>query len=332
MGKIHYMLAGGHGSMIILTGGAGFIGSNLLHALNAKGVTDVLVVDRLGNNFRNLCDLRFSDFMQPGEFVRAIERRILPDRIEAIFHQGACADTTCNDGSYMIENNFTFSKLILHFALSRKVPLVYASSAAVYGGASAFAPSRENERPLNLYGLSKLAFDNHVRIVAAKSESTVAGLRYFNVYGPREFHKGKMASMVYQLYRQLKANGHAQLFKGTDGYADGEQRRDFVFVDDVVRVNLALAEAPVRNGMFNVGTGQARSFNDAARTIIAQLGAGAIDYVPFPKSLAGRYQSFTQAELSALRNAGYIEPFSTLENGIAQSIDAWKRESEPIGD
>ena len=312
--------------MIILTGGAGFIGSNLLHALNAKGVTDVLVVDRLGDNFRNLCDLRFSDFMQPGEFARAIERKILSGRIEAIFHQGACADTTCNDGRYMIENNFTFSKLILHFALLSKVPLVYASSAAVYGSSSAFAPSRENERPLNLYGLSKLAFDNHVRIVAARSESTVAGLRYFNVYGPRESHKGKMASMVYQLYRQLKANGRAQLFKGADGYADGEQRRDFVFVDDVVRVNIALAEGPVRNGIFNVGTGQSRSFNDAARIIIAHLGAGAIEYVPFPKNLAGRYQNFTQAELSALRNAGYSEPFSTLEDGIAQSIDAWNRE------
>src|SRR5208282_799090 len=316
------MLAGGR-PMIILTGGAGFIGSNILGALNAKGVTDVLVVDRLGDNFRNLCDLRFSDFMQPGEFVRAIERRILPDRIEAIFHQGACADTTCDDGRYMIENNFTFSKSILHFALSSKVPLVYASSAAVYGSSSAFAPSRETERPLNLYGLSKLAFDNHVRSVAAKSESTVAGLRYFNVYGPRESHKGKMASMVYQLYRQLRANGRARLFKGADGYADGEQRRDFVLVDDVVRVNLALAQGPVRNGVFNVGTGQSRSFNDVARTIIARLGAGEIEYLPFPAALAGRYQSFTQADLHDLRSAGYAETFSTLENGIARSIDAW---------
>ncbi len=312
--------------MIILTGGAGFIGSNLLHALNAKGVTDVLVVDRLGDNFRNLCDLQFSDFMQPEEFARAIERKILPGRIEAIYHQGACADTTCDDGRYMIENNFTFSKSILHFALSAKIPLVYASSAAVYGSSSAFAPSRENERPLNLYALSKLAFDNHVRSVAAKSESTVAGLRYFNVYGPRESHKGKMASMVYQLYRQLKASGRARLFKGTDGYADGEQRRDFVFVGDIVRVNIALAEGPVRNGIFNAGTGQPRSFNDVARTIIAQIGAGEIAYVPFPEKLAGRYQSFTQAELSALRNAGYSDPFASLEDGIAQSIAAWNRE------
>ena len=316
--------------MIILTGGAGFIGSNLLGALNAKGITDVLVVDRLGDNYRNLCDLRFSDFMQPGEFARAMERRILPEKIEAILHQGACADTACDDGRYMIENNFMFSKSILHFALSSKVPLVYASSAAVYGSSTAFAPSREDERPLNLYGLSKLAFDNHVRSAAAKSESTVAGLRYFNVYGPRESHKGKMASMVYQLYRQLKTGGRARLFKGTDGYADGEQRRDFVFVNDIVRVNLALAEGPVRNGIFNVGTGQARTFNDVANIVIARLGAGAIDYVPFPENLAHRYQSFTQADLSALRNAGYTESFTTLGNGIAQSIDAWDREYESI--
>jgi ADP-L-glycero-D-manno-heptose 6-epimerase len=318
--------------MIVLTGGAGFIGSNLLAALNAKDIADVHDVDRSIDNFRPPCDLRFSDFMQPAEFTRALERKTLRRSIEAIFHQGACADTTCTDGRYMIDNNFTFSKSLLNFALSRAIPFVYASSAAVYGSSSAIAPSRENERPLNLYGLSKLAFDNHVRIVAAKSRSTVAGLRYFNVYGPRESHKGKMASMVYQLYRQLKSSGRARLFKGTDGYADGEQRRDFVFVDDVVRVNLALADGPVRNGIFNVGTGQPRTFNDVARTIIARLGAGEIEYVSFPKELGGKYQSFTQADLSGLRNAGYAEPFSTLENGIARSIDAWNREIKSLRD
>jgi ADP-L-glycero-D-manno-heptose 6-epimerase len=318
--------------MIVLTGGAGFIGSNLLSALNAKGVGDILVVDRRGDNFSNLRDLRFSDFMQPAEFARALERNAVPQKVEAIFHQGACADTTCTDGRYMIENNFTFSKLILQFALTRKIPLVYASSAAVYGMSRAFAPTAENERPLNLYGLSKLAFDNHVRCAAEKSQSTVAGLRYFNVYGPRESYKGKMASMVYQIYRQLKTTGRARLFQGTDGYADGEQRRDFVFVGDVVRVNLALAEGSVRCGIFNVGTGQARSFNDVARIVIGHLGAGTIDYVPFPESLAPKYQSFTKAELSALRREGYREEFSTLENGIAQSIDSWSREDASIGD
>ena len=318
--------------MIILTGGAGFIGSNLLGALNAKGVTDVLVVDRVGNSSRNLKDLRFSNLMRPEEFRRAIERRILPNRIEAIFHQGACADTTCTDGRYMIENNFTFSKSILQFALANKIPFVYASSAAVYGSSSAFAPSRENERPLNLYGLSKLAFDDHVRSVVARSESTVAGLRYFNVYGPRESHKGKMASMVYQLYRLLKSSGRARLFKGTGGYADGEQRRDFVFVGDVARVNLALADGPVRRGIFNVGTGRARSFNDVANIVIARLGAGAIDYVPVPENVVDKYQSFTQAELSGLRHAGYTENLSSLEDGITQSIDAWNQENASVDD
>lgn len=318
--------------MIIVTGGAGFIGSNLLGALNARGVSDVLVVDRVGDNPRNLKDLRFLDFVQPEQFARAIEHKALPNRIEAIFHQGACADTTCIDGRYMIENNFTFSKLILQFALANKIPLVYASSAAVYGSSSAFAPSRENERPLNLYGLSKLAFDNHVRSVVARSASTVAGLRYFNVYGPRESHKGKMASMVYQLYRQLNSSARARLFKGTGGYGDGEQRRDFVFVGDVVRVNLALAEGPVRHGVFNVGTGRARSFNDVANIVIARLGAGAIDYVPVPQNMADKYQSFTQADLSGLRDAGYTENFSSLEDGIAQSIDAWNQENSTIGE
>jgi ADP-L-glycero-D-manno-heptose 6-epimerase len=315
-------------TMIIVTGGAGFIGSNIVDALNAKGIHEILVVDRKGENFRNLADLRISDFMQPEEFIRALERNALPVRVDAIFHQGACVDTTCDDSAYMMENNFTFSKAVLHFAVARKIPLVYASSAAVYGASKAFSLTRENERPLNLYGRSKLAFDNHIRAVGANSESTVAGLRYFNVYGPRETYKGKMASMVYQLYRQLMTNGRARLFTGTDDYADGEQRRDFVLVGDVVRVNLALAEGPVRRGIFNVGTGQSRSFNDVAKTIIAQIGAGAIEYVPFPASLAGRYQSFTQADLSALRDAGYEESFTSLEDGIAKSVAAWGEEPE----
>src|SRR6266404_291095 len=310
--------------MIIVTGGAGFIGSNLIEALNARGDSETLVVDRSADS-RNLANLRIAELMHPDEFRRAIERDALPAQIEAIFHQGACADTTCDDRAYMMDNNFTFSKEVLHFALARRIPLIYASSAAVYGASTAFAPSPENERPLNLYGVSKLAFDNHVREVAASSESVVAGLRYFNVYGPRESHKGKMASMVYQLYRQLRASGRARLFAGTDGYADGEQRRDFVFVGDVVRVNLALAEGS-RSGIFNVGTGQSRSFNEVANTIITRIGTGAIEYVPFPENLSGRYQSFTQADLSRLRDAGYSEKFSSLEDGIAKSVKAWDLE------
>jgi len=314
--------------MIIVTGGAGFIGSNLIEALNARGDTEILVVDRSPDS-RNLANLRISDLIQPDQFRRAIERDALPPRIDAIFHQGACADTTCDDRAYMMDNNFTFSKEILQLALARRIPLVYASSAAVYGASTAFEPAPENERPLNLYGVSKLAFDNHVRGLVASSESVVAGLRYFNVYGPRESHKGKMASMVYQLYRQLRTSGRARLFTGTDGYADGEQRRDFVFVGDVVRVNLALAAGTMRSGIFNVGTGQSRSFNEVAGTIVERIGAGAIEYVPFPENLAGRYQSFTQADLSGLRDAGYGEKFSSLEDGIAKSVAAWDLEAAP---
>jgi ADP-L-glycero-D-manno-heptose 6-epimerase len=318
--------------MIVVTGGAGFIGSNLLESLNADGINDVMIVDRLGDNFRNLCDLRFADFMQPDEFIRAVERGGLAKTIDAIFHQGACADTTCDDGAYMMENNFTFSKIVLHFALREKIPFVYASSAAVYGASLNFSAAPENERPLNLYALSKLAFDNYVRVNLVNVESTVVGLRYFNVYGPREAHKKKMASMPYQLYRQLKDTGRARLFTGTDGYADGEQCRDFVFVRDVVRVNRAFATGPARFGIFNVGTGSARAFNDVANSLVRQIGAGAIDYVPFPKSLAGRYQSFTQADLSSLRDAGYDAPFTSLEDGIEGSVAAWDRETYQLTD
>lgn len=313
--------------MIVVTGGAGFIGSNLIESLNADGIDEVMVVDRLGDNFRNLADLRFSDFMQPDEFLRALDRNQLTEKIDAIFHQGACADTTCDDGAYMMENNFTFSKTLLHFAISRKIPLVYASSAAVYGASRNFAATRENERPLNLYALSKLAFDNHVRALVANVDSTVVGLRYFNVYGPREAHKKKMASMPYQLYRQLKETKRARLFKGTDGYADGAQQRDFVFVGDVVRVNRAFAAGQARRGIFNVGTGHARTFNDVANALISQIGAGGLDYVQFPESLAGRYQSFTEADLASLRDAGYATAFTNLEDGIARSVVAWDRET-----
>ncbi|MGH7780190.1 MAG: ADP-glyceromanno-heptose 6-epimerase [Candidatus Binataceae bacterium] len=311
--------------MLVVTGGAGFIGSNLVRALNQRGDTDILLVDRIGANFRNLSDLGFSDFMEPEAMLRAIERDAMPPSVDAIFHQGACADTTQSDGRYMMENNFTFSRELLAFAMKRRAPFVYASSAAVYGANRVTLAEPANESPLNLYALSKLAFDNHVRHIARAASSTVVGLRYFNVYGPREAHKGNMASMAYQLFRQLRETDVARLFIGTGGFGDGGQRRDFVFVEDVVRVNLHFASAPKQQKIINVGTGKSRSFNDLARALIhLRGGRGSIEYFPFDESLKGKYQSFTEADLTALRSAGYTAGFTPLEQGLAQSIPAWE--------
>ncbi|HUO04255.1 MAG TPA: ADP-glyceromanno-heptose 6-epimerase [Candidatus Binataceae bacterium] len=314
--------------MIIVTGAAGFIGSNLIAALNARGDSDIIAVDRRAADHPNLRGLRIAKYFKTDEFLDAIARGILPEKIVAIYHQGACSDTTCDDEVCMRERNFEFPCALLDFAAPRRIPLVYASSAAVYGGAKSFTPAPENEHPLNLYGRSKLDFDNYVRKNAARLEGTVVGLRYFNVYGPREAEKGPMASMAYQLYRQLKTSGCARLFKGTGGWGDGEQRRDFVFVGDIVRVNLWFGEGPPRKGIFNVGTGISRSFNDMANILIGLLGRGAIEYVPFPAKLIGRFQDCTQADLSALRNAGFNESFASLEDGIARSVNDWDRESQ----
>jgi ADP-L-glycero-D-manno-heptose 6-epimerase len=312
--------------MWIVTGGAGFIGSNLVQALNARGDTEILVVDRASKDPPNLRGLQLSDLVSPEKFLAALERKVLPARIAGIFHQGACADTTCTDERYMMENNVVFSQAVLSFALERRIPFVYASSAAVYGVSSEFRESPENELPLNLYGRSKLLFDSHVRALLPSASSTVVGLRYFNVYGPREAHKGRMASMVYQLYRQLRETGRARLFEGSGGYTEGEQRRDFVSVRDAVAVNLFFAEELPRRGIFNVGTGNAPSFNEVARRIIHLLGRGEIEYIPFPEGLREKYQNRTEANLAALRAAGYEEKFISVEDGIASSVPFWQAE------
>jgi ADP-L-glycero-D-manno-heptose 6-epimerase len=311
--------------MWIVTGGAGFIGSNLIQALNGRGHSEILVVDRQ-NSFGNLRDLRFADLLQPEEFVETMGRNALPDRIEAILHQGACADTTCTDERFMMENNVSFSKAVLRFAIERKIPLVYASSAAVYGVNQNFRESPENEAPLNLYGQSKLIFDNYVRSILPSVSSPVVGLRYFNVYGPRETYKGRMASMIYQLYCQLRRDGRARLFEGSGGFAAGEQRRDFVSVTDVIGVNLFFATGLLRKGIFNVGTGQARTFNEVVKQLTHALGKGAVEYIPFPDGLREKYQSHTQADISALRAAGYVDPFAPLEDGIGRAAQVWQTE------
>ena len=308
--------------MFIVTGGAGFIGSNAVRELNRRGRTDILVVDNLerSEKFRNLSDLVIQDYMDKRTFRAQLDAGTFDLQADAILHNGACSDTMGGDGRYMVENNFGDSKAILHYALAKGIPFVYASSAATYGGSPSFEALPGNERPLNVYGYSKLLFDQYVRSQMPGIRSTVVGLRYFNVYGPREAHKGRMMSVLHQLLRQLKETGVCRLFEGTEGYGHGEQVRDFVFVGDIVDIGLHFAQGPATQGIFNAGTGEARSFNAIAQTLIQHLGQGAIEYIPFPDELRGKYQSFTQADIRSLRSAGYLAPFTSLEDGIRQTL------------
>ncbi len=320
-----------------MTGGAGFIGSNLVAELNRLGERDILVVDNLapapnlsGPKFLNLWGAEYSDYMDKREFRRALAAGAFEGaKVRAILHQGACSNTLEDDGQYMMDNNFTYSKEMLTFAGRHDVPLVYASTAAVYGLSETFAPTIENERPLNVYGYSKLVFDNYVRKAFADGtapKSSVVGLRYFNVYGPREQHKGRMASVLHHFTKQLKETGGIKMFEGSGGYADGEQRRDFVFVKDLCRINLFFAgllpESPKSptHAIVNAGTGEARTFKAVAQALMQVHGQGTIEYIPFPGDLKNRYQHFTEADVAGLRAAGYHDAFTTLEEGVRQTF------------
>ena len=320
--------------MIIVTGGAGFIGSNLIHQLNQAGERNILLVDNFapapnltGPKFLNLAGAEFADYMDKRDFRAKLDAEHFEDtRIRAIFHLGACSNTLEDDGRYMMDNNFTYSKELLHFALDRKIPFVYASTAAVYGASTEFTESPINERPLNIYGYSKLVFDNYVRRHISEMKSTVVGLRYFNVYGPREQHKGRMASVIHHFTRQLKDTGSISMFEGSGGYANGEQRRDFVFVKDLGRINMFFAgllpDSPKKpvSAVVNAGTGQARTFKAVAEALMQVHGAGKIEYIPFPGDLKDRYQHYTQADVTGLRAAGYTAAFTPLEDGVKQTF------------
>jgi len=332
--------------MIIVTGGAGFIGSNLVHELNAHGIANILVVDNLANakKFVNLHGARYVDYMDKREFRRAIADNALgATNIEAILHQGACSNTLEDDGVYMMDNNFQYTKQVLNFATRHGVPLVYASTAAVYGlsGPGHFTPTIDNELPLNVYGFSKLAFDHYLRHQFSLNvvPTTVVGLRYFNVYGPREQHKGRMASVIHHFTKQIKETGKLRMFAASGGYGDGEQRRDFVYVRDLARLNMFFAQigpfAPINpedrkiyHGVVNAGTGTSRSFNDVACALMTVHGEAAIEYIPFPADLEGRYQHFTEADLTGLRALSCNLPMTALEEGVVETYATLRRLGE----
>jgi ADP-L-glycero-D-manno-heptose 6-epimerase len=316
---------------VLVTGAAGFIGSRLVAALNRRGVREVIAVDNLqqSGKFNNLVGCEIADYIDQAAFFSTLEK--LQGDVEAVFHQGACSDTMESDGRYMMENNYAYSRRLLEWCQDEEVPLIYASSASVYGAGPDFREDRRCERPLNIYGYSKFLFDQYVRSISQDKTAQIAGLRYFNVYGPNETHKGRMASVALHAWQQLHSEGRVKLFVGSGGYSDGEQRRDFVYVDDVVAVNLWLLERRDVSGIFNCGTGRAQSFNRLAVAVInAVHGTGAtlheivgkklIEYVPFPEALQGKYQSFTEADMSRLRAAGYPGEFMNVEQGVAAYV------------
>jgi ADP-L-glycero-D-manno-heptose 6-epimerase len=323
----------------IVTGAAGFIGSNLVKALNERGVDNVIAVDNLkrADKFVNLVDCEIADYLDKQDFLELLEQGYFDGSVDAILHQGACSDTMEADGHYMMANNYRYSLSLLDWCLDQEVQFLYASSASVYGGGSVFSESRQFEAPLNVYGYSKFLFDQVVRRRQRDMSSQVAGFRYFNVYGPREQHKGRMASVAFHFFNQYRAERKIRLFEGFAGYANGEQRRDFVFIDDVVKVNMHFLDHEETSGIYNLGTGRAQSFNDVAvatlnacraaenlpALTLAELQAqGLIEYIAFPEALKGKYQSFTQADQSSLRQAGYRGEFASVEQGVASYVKA----------
>ena len=322
---------------VVVTGAAGMIGSNLVHGLNAIGIDDVIAVDDLtdGPKYRNLLGARLADYFDKDEFYGRFARGEL-GRIDAVLHQGACSDTMEHNGRFMLDNNYRCSKTLLDACQAQGTRLLYASSAATYGGSSSFREEPAFEQPLNVYGYSKLLFDNVVRRMLPGATAQVAGFRYFNVYGPREQHKGRMASVAFHHQQQWRETGKVRLFGPYGGYGAGEQARDFVAVDDVVAVNLWFLEHPEASGIFNLGSGRAQPFNDvavatvnAARTLKGEaalplnelIARGLVEYIPFPDALVGKYQCFTQADLSGLRGTGCDHAFADVATGAQRYVN-----------
>ena len=319
---------------VVVTGAAGMIGSNLVHGLNAIGIDDVIAVDELtdGPKYRNLLGAQLADYFDKDEFYPRFIRGEF-GRVDAVLHQGACSDTMEHNGRFMLDNNYRCSKNLLDACQAQGTRLLYASSAATYGGSASFREEPAFERPLNVYGYSKLLFDNIVRRMLPGATSQVAGFRYFNVYGPREQHKGRMASVAFHHFNQFRETGHVKLFGDYGGYAPGQQSRDFVHVDDVVAVNLWFLQYPQHSGIFNLGSGRAQPFNDVAvatvntarafrgetaLTLDEMVRAGLVQYIDFPPALVGKYQCLTEADMTRLRALGYTPEFANVGEGVAR--------------
>ena len=331
---------------IVVTGAAGFIGSNLVQALNARGATNIIAVDNLqkSDKFRNLADAEIADYLDQDEFLARLSGGDFDDDLSAILHEGACSDTLETDGRYMMRNNYRYSVDLLTHCQDNDVPFLYASSAAVYGGSKAFREERACEAPLNIYGYSKFLFDQYVRRTLPERTAQIAGFRYFNVYGPREAHKGRMASAAYHFFEQYRAERHVKVFGASDGYAAGEHQRDFVAVADVVNAKLDFLDHPQRSGIFNLGTGHAASFNSVAvaainacrksegrppATLAELVRDEEIVYTAFPPQLIGQYQSYTQADLTRLRAAGCATTFAAVEEGVGHYVESLISAAKP---
>lgn len=320
----------------VVTGAAGFIGANIVAGLNARGITNIIAVDNMthGDKFRNLVDCEVADYFDKHEFREALLAGRFNGAVQAVLHEGACSNTMEHNGQYMMDNNFRYTVDVLNFCIAQRVPMLYASSAATYGGSQEFREEPVCEGPLNVYGYSKILFDRVLRQRWHELTAPVVGFRYFNVYGPREEHKaGAGSSVAFNAFHQFRKEGKVKLFVGCDGYPDGGQLRDFIYVEDIVKANLHFLEKAEKSGIFNLGTGKAQSFNDIAHAVIngvrehggqkalslAQMcEEGLIEYIPFPDVLKGRYQSFTQADITRLREAGYTEPFHDVASGVGK--------------
>ncbi len=312
--------------MIIVTGGAGFIGSALIAALNKRQITDILVVDELGTDqkWKNLRNLSFADYVEKDDFLEMVIEDKLDSSIDAVFHLGACSDTTETNASYLIKNNYEYSKLLAQWATADNIRFIYASSAATYGdGSAGFSDDQEkieNLRPLNMYGYSKHLFDLWARRAGLLEK--IVGLKYFNVFGPNEYHKADMRSFCIKAFEQITSTGKVRLFKSyKPEYADGEQKRDFIYVKDAVDMTLFFYDNPQLSGLFNIGSGKARTWNDLVKAVFAAMGKEPnIEYIEMPKSIRDQYQYFTEAEITNLRKAGYNKETTPLEDAIKDYV------------